>query len=466
MSATAASAHLGRRTRDRRHVVLLEAAVVAADLIILAMGVVRGAVPFGQSGGSLLAWTALVALSQVVPLAASANLSWSLDLPLLLGLGLVFGPVTAGLVAVVGTVDPREFGGQITFGRACFNRAQVSLSAMSGVAAFDLLGVGLQNWPWTAIAGLVAVSVDIFVNYVLVASFWALKDQVRLTDVVQHMSFGSPGSFVPLYACFGFLGVLVAEAFGEIGFLGVLAFTAPLLLAQQAFRHRQVAEERGRALESTSRALKAAGDVVAIERRDERLVIAGELHDEVLPALFQVHLMGQVIKQDLSNGRLLDLDRDVLDLLAAGEVAQTAIRLIIHSLRQSTIGTAGLGEAIRVQATRLEGAGSPNIALSLDEVGGSAPEQLLAYQVVREAMNNAARHSRASEIRVSLAQQDDVLLITVEDDGTGFNRDEVDGTKHFGLQLIADRIKAADGSLIVDSRLGVGTHIHAAIPLK
>jgi signal transduction histidine kinase len=464
MSATAATAHLGKRARDRGPVLLMEAAIVIADLMILIVGLSRGSVPFDQAGASLLAWTALVAISQVVPLSASTNLSWSLDLPLLLGAGLVFGPITAGLMGVIGTVDPREFRGEITLGRACFNRAQVSLSAMSGVAAFELLGVGLQNWPWTAVAGLVAVAADMFVNYALVASFWALKDEVKVTEVVARMSFGPPGSFIPLYACFGFLGVLVAEAFGEIGFPGVLAFAAPLLLAQQAFRHRQVAEEATQALESTVQALRSVGDTIATERRDERLVIAGELHDEVLPPLFQVHLMGQVIKQDLGTGRLLDLDQDVPDLLVAAEAAQTAIRDVILALRQSTLGPGGLKQTVRAHAAKLEEAGSCQLILNVHDVGGSASEQLLAYQVAREAMNNAARHSRANTIEVSLAEEDQMLLVTVDDDGVGFDQRSVDEASHFGLQLITERVRAAGGSVIVDSRLGKGTHVHAAIP--
>ena len=47
------------------------------------------------------------------------------------------------------------------------------------------------------------------------------------------------------------------------------------------------------------------------------MVVAGELHDEVLPPLFKVHLMGQVLRQDLDSGQLLNLDCDLPELLSA-----------------------------------------------------------------------------------------------------------------------------------------------------
>ena len=70
-----------------------------------------------------------------------------------------------------------------------------------------------------------------------------------------------------------------------------------------------------------------ATDSLANERRDERQVLAGELHDEVLP-LFKVHLMGQVLRQDLDSGRQI-----LPELLTATEMAQSAIRDVVRGLR-------------------------------------------------------------------------------------------------------------------------------------
>ena len=61
--------------------------------------------------------------------------------------------------------------------------------------------------------------------------------------------------------------------------------------------------------------------------------MAAGLHDEVLPPLFKVHLMGQVLRQDLASGRLLALEEDLPALLGATENASDNMRELIRSLR-------------------------------------------------------------------------------------------------------------------------------------
>jgi hypothetical protein len=74
----------------------------------------------------------------------------------------------------------------------------------------------------------------------------------------------------------------------------------------------------------------------------------------------------------------------------------------------------------------LEAAGSPVVRLELTDVGGSNVSQLLIYQVAREALNNAARHSRANRITVRLFRESGLIRLIVEDDGVGFDASQVD----------------------------------------
>jgi signal transduction histidine kinase len=208
---------------------------------------------------------------------------------------------------------------------------------------------------------------------------------------------------------------------------------------------------------------------VAKERKDERLTLAGELHDEILPPLFQVHLMAQVLRQDLASGRLLDLDEDLPALLEATEMAQSATRSLVRDLRRSALGAQGLLPTIRLLAEQLESSGAPRIVLDLEEVGASANCELLIYQVVREALTNAARYSKGQRITVSLrgasdGEASDSIRLAVVDDGIGFDPRTVDSDDHFGLQLIAERVDAVGGAVTIDSRLGDGTSVQAVLP--
>jgi signal transduction histidine kinase len=128
------------------------------------------------------------------------------------------------------------------------------------------------------------------------------------------------------------------------------------------------------------------------------------------------------------------------------------------------LGPGGLNATLELLANQLEAAGSPSIELSLGDVGGSSLAQLLIYQVAREALNNAARHSRASKITVRLFRNEGLIRLVVEDDGVGFDATQVDRDAHFGLQLIAERVEAGRGRVVVDSRLGAGTRVMATLP--
>ena len=90
----------------------------------------------------------------------------------------------------------------------------------------------------------------------------------------------------------------------------------------------------------------------------------------------------------------------------------------------------------------------------------------LLFLVGREAMNNAVRHSRASQVTVRLAEENDEIRLAVADDGVGFDPRLVDRGTHFGLQLIAERVRAAGGRVVVDSRLGTGTTVAVTMPNK
>lgn len=462
VSISSSADHAGLRARPLHW---FEAVVVVADLGLLLYGYQLGAMA-KEPLVDLVAWVVLISAAGLMPVPSGRGASLGLDLPLVLGAGFVFGPVTAGFLSFVGVLDIRELRHEIPLGRALFNRAQVSLSAMAGSWVFHSTGGDLASLSASVLPGLSGVAIDTAINYSFVSLYWRIKSTRPLLDVARDMRLGSAQSFALAYLCFGFLSVLVGAAYLGWGIAGVLAFTAPLALARHAFHQRHMLERAAWSLQRKDVALRAVEDQILSERRDERLVLAGEIHDEVLPPLFKVHLMGQVLRQDLSSGRLLELDEDLPELLSATEAAQTAIRDLVRDLRRSRLGPGGLLETVRLLAAQLEGAGSARIALELESVEASQATQLLVYQIVREALNNAARYAKATTIHVRIWQQEGLGLVrlSVRDDGIGFDPQIVDGDTHFGLQLVSERVESAKGSVQVESRLGEGTTISAALP--
>jgi signal transduction histidine kinase len=438
--------------------------VFSTAVVAVLMGTAVGAAPV--SVAELLVFGSAAALAGLLSVRAGSSTALSLDMPVLLAAGLAFGPAVAGAIALIAYVDPREWRREVSLSRALCNRGQTALSVIAGSLVFLLLGGELGVWPESLFAGLVALATDISINYLLVGLMTSVRSGVSVPDALAPLQLGPTGLFAGMYLAYGLVSVLLAEATAAMGLWGFVAFVVPLTLAKGVFEQsRQVLQLR-RDSDRQSKALRVATDALARERQDERQVLAGELHDEVLPPLFKVHLMGQVLRQDLSSGRLLNLDDDLPELLSATEMAQSAVRDVVRGLRSAKVGPGGLAASLRLVAQRLESVGSPRFKIDISSVAGSQASELLCYQLAREAMSNAAKHSKASEISVSLAEAGANLELTIADDGVGFDPNRVESLDHFGLSLIAERVKAASGTVEVLSGLGMGTTIHALIPTR
>ncbi|MGA9161669.1 MAG: ATP-binding protein [Actinomycetota bacterium] len=437
---------------------------VVLDVAILTYGAFSSSGGFREAGWGLLAWVAVVAAVGAASLPFESGQALALDMPVLLAIGYLFGPIVAGAVAFLAYVDAREWRGEIPLVRALFNRAQTSLSVMAATAIFAVVVDGGGGWPLTLLAAFLAVGADCLVNYGTVISVLCLHERIKPWDGLSRLYFGSLPEFALTYASFGLLSIMLAEIFESVGAWSLLVFVIPVLLARQAFAGHQRLANASRRLETQAEALRDVSAAIADERREERLSLAAGLHDEVLPPLYKVHLMGQVLRQDLASGRLLALEEDLPSLLGATESASESMRALIRSLLDSPLGTGGLPETLRLLVRYMERESTARISLMCDRVGGTPLVQLLAYQVTREALRNALRHSRASSVSIALVDRDGALRITVEDDGVGFEPDSVDHQTHFGLALMRERIEIAGGILFVDSRPGDGTRIVARLP--
>jgi signal transduction histidine kinase len=176
--------------------------------------------------------------------------------------------------------------------------------------------------------------------------------------------------------------------------------------------------------------------------------------------------MGQVLKQDLTSGKLLSLDEDLPQLLKATDAASEAMRGLIRDLRVSPLGSGGLARTLRLLVNHLAALTSARFVLDLEDVGGSSVTQLLAYQIAREALTNAARHAEANVIRLRLSASEGYMRLLVQDDGRGFDPASVNRNQHFGLQLMRDRAELVEGLILVDSAPGRGTTVVARVLLE
>jgi signal transduction histidine kinase len=255
-----------------------------------------------------------------------------------------------------------------------------------------------------------AVAVDCITNLALVSVAAGLIQSTSPTGVLRRLVADAPLQYVFTYCALGLLALLMATVAGAVGMWGAAAFLVPLALARQTMVEAKRFRSASESSDSKERALRIVCQRIVDERLDERFAVAGELHDEILPPLFKMHLPAQVLKQDLSTGQLLCLDEDLPELVEATKLARDAVRILVGNLRRSTLGLGGMNATIQARAEELESVGSARIHLDLDDDSQiSRLSKLLAYQVVREAMTNAARHAQASAIRVRSTVDGDVF---------------------------------------------------------
>jgi signal transduction histidine kinase len=88
------------------------------------------------------------------------------------------------------------------------------------------------------------------------------------------------------------------------------------------------------------------------------------------------------------------------------------------------------------------------------------------YFTLREGVLNAIRHSRASELHLSLRQSPTTCEATLRDNGVGFNVLATEGSSHYGLRGMKERIRKIGGELSLQTAPGKGTEIHITVPLE
>ncbi len=197
----------------------------------------------------------------------------------------------------------------------------------------------------------------------------------------------------------------------------------------------------------------------------ERQKLARELHDSVSQALYGIALGARTARTLLDRPDSDDVQlTEPLDyVLSLAEAALVEMRALIFELRPETLETEGLSNAINKQAMALHTRHGLKVHTQLcEEPPVSIEIKEALYRVAQEAINNILKHAKASEIEINMLCNHDSLLIEIKDNGRGFDPGG-DYTGHLGLRTMRERLEQVGGNLQIESVLGQGTSIKAAI---
>lgn len=293
----------------------------------------------------------------------------------------------------------------------------------------------------------------------------ALEFGYAFKDAVRRLKLGTLIDFVLAFVAWAVLAGMLVALYDRIGGWALVAFLGPILLGRQVLERSQAFIDTQRAYRSTEVAFQQLSHQIDQERNNERRLIAADLHDEVLPPLFQVSLMAHVLRADLDSGRLLDLERDLPDVLAAASTASDSLRNVIGDLRRSGLGRGGVASSLSRLAGVLGQQSKARFVSSIAPVEGDSLEQLVLYQIGKEALNNAMIHSQAQTVWIELAQDEEVTRLLVRDDGRGFDPYTA-REGHYGIQMMRERATSIGASFFLDSSPNTGCRMTVLVPRK
>jgi len=200
-----------------------------------------------------------------------------------------------------------------------------------------------------------------------------------------------------------------------------------------------------------------------IGQEAERERIAKDLHDSLGGLLSTVKLHFDAIQTRDEHISELKEYRKAYTLL---DDACDEVRNISNNMQPDALLSMGVVPAIRDLVNRFQSDETPQIDFQHFEVD-STIEQTTAlniYRIVQELLTNSLKHATASQILIQLDQKEGELMITVEDDGAGYNPDAVD--KGMGTGNIASRVNFLKGDLNIHSVRNEGTSTLITIPLE
>src|SRR5947209_3854945 len=238
--------------------------------------------------------------------------------------------------------------------------------------------------------------------------------------------------------------------FHEIGRRLADALDTLLMFRNLRESERKLARSRAELAASRARIVTAADQT---RRQIER-----DLHDGVQQRLVSLAL-DQRSAQEMVPPELPELQEQLSRVADGLAGALEELQEISRGIHPAILTRGGLGAALQTLTRR---SGVP-VKLGLRaETRLPEPVEVAVYYVVSEALTNTAKHSHASAVHVAVEARDDVLELSIRDDGCG----GADPTRGSGLVGLTDRVDALGGTIEVESPVGQGTTLLITLPLR
>ncbi len=202
---------------------------------------------------------------------------------------------------------------------------------------------------------------------------------------------------------------------------------------------------------------------------EERARIARELHDSVAQTLLKIIYAGGFALDFLKEDPKLAVD-EIEEVQQRAKECLRELRGIMANLRPTSLDILGLKETIVRYAEQFEEEYAINASLDLRGLESiSTSAELTVFRILQEELANVGKHSNATSVRIRSEISQGDFILSVEDDGAGFDLHvlaaEQESGEHLGLMAMRERAELLGGHLSIDSMPGIGTRITVRLPI-
>lgn len=195
---------------------------------------------------------------------------------------------------------------------------------------------------------------------------------------------------------------------------------------------------------------------VIVTQEEERKRIAQDLHDDISSKLNIVSLNSHLLTApDLTEKETLEITENIINLTTK---ALENSRKIAHNLLPPVFEKFGLNAAVEELCEEFESSKAVKVYYKneIDFDDKEIDRHLHVFRILQELMNNSMRHGKASEIWITFRNDGDIKTCNYEDNGVGFDMENVENQKGLGMKNIDSRLSFLDGTIQINSEIGNG----------
>jgi PAS domain S-box-containing protein len=224
-------------------------------------------------------------------------------------------------------------------------------------------------------------------------------------------------------------------------------------------------------LEESERNLRYLAAQLLTAQERERQRISRDLHDDLGQSLVVFKLQLEAIERE-EPANLTVLRQKLAIQIAFIDDIVNNVRRLCMDLRPTTLDALGLIVALKRLFKEFSALYDIKFSLDLEDVRGllSPQAQIIIYRIFQESLTNIAKYAQATRIAVTIKRENGTVFFTVEDNGKGFDLEQVrtrkDGKRGLGLVAMEERVRMLGGTLEMQSQKGVGTKISFKTPVS